>query len=64
MNNFLIKNKIKIKEVIYHLSLEDETIEHKIKSYKIKFEKYKFLLENALSYYCKDEDYIKYFGKI
>jgi hypothetical protein len=29
-----------------------------------KFEKYKFLLENALTYFCKDEDYIKYFGKI
>jgi superfamily II DNA or RNA helicase len=30
----------KIKEIIYHMSLEDETIEHKIKAYKIKVEKF------------------------
>jgi hypothetical protein len=27
-------------------------------------EKYKDLLENAMGYYCKDEDYITYFGRV
>jgi len=33
-------------------------------SFQQPIEKYKDLLENAMSYYSKDEDYIKYFGKI
>jgi len=28
------------------------------------YEKYRDLLEKAMAYHCKDEDYIKYFGKI
>lgn len=28
------------------------------------FSKYETLLENAMSYYCKDEDYVTYFGRI
>jgi len=33
-------------------------------SFQQPIEKYKDLLENAMSYYSNDEDYIKYFGKI